>query len=69
MDISVLQLSFGILESSPSISLEEVFYLGKGVEVSSDLFLILVVPFIVPGSLSFLNFRSKHYIATDGVAL
>ena len=38
MDLSVLQLSFEILESSPSIALEEVFCLGKGVGVSRDMF-------------------------------
>ena len=38
VDLSVLKLSFGIFEFSPLISSEEVFYLGKCENVSSDLF-------------------------------
>ena len=41
MDLSVLNLNSGIFESSPSISLVEIFCLGKCVGVSRDVFLIL----------------------------
>ena len=45
MDLSVLKLSSGILEFLPSIFPEEIFYLGKCVNMSRDLFLIWNVAF------------------------
>ena len=66
VDLSMLQLSTGILESSPLISLEEAFYLGKYKGVSGDLFSDLKCCLLQCADLSSLKFSSSPLILQLG---
>ena len=68
VDLSVLNLSFGILESSPSISPKKVFYLERVCECLGIYFLTLSVAFYSP-RIPFLEIQRNQQIAANGVPL